>query len=292
MLRGAWMETGVTGSATLEERLLDDPDDAEAWAAYGAWLRAQGDPRADWFGFEALAATAEERALVPGWLAREQVHRAPPNASAQDCEWRHGFAVGVRLHVGGRRDARGLRELMADRRAQLVSRLELAFAEEAPARGLVALGQADLGRLRTLRARYGARGNQVARALAGQRALKLRVLDLRHSGLSDEGVVLLAGCEALGGVRALYLQGNRFTGRGLMALAGAPVFAGLEVLDLRYNPIGPAGAAALAESPGLGGLTTLLLHAAELGAEGVRALASSTRLPRELVRLWRAREGR
>ncbi|MFY0541314.1 hypothetical protein [Nannocystis pusilla] len=93
-------------------------------------------------------------------------------------------------------------------------------------------------------------------------------------------------------MRALYLQGNRFTGRGLAALAGASVFAGLEVLDLRYVPIGPAGAAALAESPGLGGLTILQLHAAELGAEGVRALASSTRLPRDLVRLWRAREGR
>ncbi|MFZ6178251.1 hypothetical protein [Nannocystis pusilla] len=283
----------MTGTAAaLAERLLDDPDDAEAWAAYAAWLRAQGDPRADWFGFEALAATAEERALVPGWLAREQVHRTPPGARTPDCEWRHGFAVGVTFGVGGRSDARGLRELLADRRAHLVSRLELVFAEEAPARGLAALGQADLGRLRTLRARYGARGNQVARALAGQPVLKLRVLDLRHSGLSDEGALALAGGERLGSVRALHLQGNRFTGRGLAALAGAPVFSRLEVLDLRYNPIGPAGAAALAEAPGLAGLTSLQLHAAELGAEGVRALASSTRLPRDLVRLWRGREGR
>ncbi|PCC67826.1 Leucine Rich repeat [Nannocystis exedens] len=279
-------------TAELEERLLDDPDDAGAWAAYGAWLRAQGDPRGDWFGFEALAATPEERALVSGWLARERVHRAPVGAATGDCEWRHGFAVAVKFHVRGRRDARELRELMADPRSQLVSRLELGFADEAPARGLSALAQVELGRLRTLLARYHGRGNQVARALRGQSALNLRVLDLRHSGLTDEGLVALAGCAALGGLRALYLQRNRFTGRGLAALAGAPALSRLEVLDLRYNPIGPAGAAALAESSQLGGLTALHVHAAEIEAEGVRALASSTRLPRDLVRFWRAQEAR
>ena len=51
----------------------------------------------------------------------------------------------------------------------------------------------------------------MARALAGQSALKLRVLDLRHSGLSGEGAAALARCERLGEVRALYLQGNRLT---------------------------------------------------------------------------------
>jgi hypothetical protein len=210
----------------------------------------------------------------------------------RDCEWRHGFVVGVRFQVGGRRDARALRELIADPRSGLLSRLELVVADEAPARGLSLLAEVELGRLRSLRARYQARGNQVARALAGQSALNLRILDLRHSGLTDEGLVALAGCERLRGLRALYLQRNRFTARGVSALARAPALAQLEVLDLRYNAIEPAGAAALADSPQLGGLTALHLHAEEIEPEGVRALASSTTLPRDLVRFWRAREGR
>jgi hypothetical protein len=275
---------------TLEERILVDPDDAEAWEVYAARLREQGDLRGELAALESVAETRAERAQLAAWTAEVQRRWTPPGVATSTCEWRHGCIVGFTFRFDGRSDARRFVELMADSRLHLVSRLQLEFADGLSSRALSAIATAELGRLRRLRARYHGRGNRVALALASQPTLNLRTLDLRHTGMTDEGLIALAGCAQLRGLRALSLQHNRFTARGVVALARAPALEAIEVLDLRHNAIAADGIAALAESPHLGRLTALYLYADELDRDGVRALASSTTLPRDLVRYWRAQE--
>lgn len=269
----------------IEARLLADPDDAGAWQAYAPWLLAQGDLRGT-----LVTGTPDERASIAARVDRERVHWAPLGVAMRGCVWRHGFVVAATIHVAGRGDARMLVRTMADPRSRLLGSLRLVFPAGVPSRALNWLAPADLGRLRSLRASYHERGNRVVRALTRQSALNLRTLDLRHSGVTDDGLLALAGCERLRGLQALYLQRNRFTSRGVAALARSPVLSGLEVLDLRHNAIGATGAAALAESPHLGGLAALHVHADELDPDGVHALASSTSLPHDLVRFWRGQD--
>lgn len=276
--------------AAIEARLLDDPSDEGAWRCYAPWLRAQGDPRGEWIALEAFADTAAERAWLAARLAEQHARWTPLALWAEHCTFRRGFVVAGTMHIAGRSDARRLADLMRAHDARLLGELRLVFADRTPPRGLAALAEAALDRLRVLRAGEHGRGNRVARALASQPTLNLRVLDLRRSGLTDEGLVALAGSPALGRLRALHLQQNLVTARGVAALAASPALAGLELLDLRHNPLGADGAAALAASPHLDSLTALHLHAGELGAAGVRALASSTTLPHDLVRLWRAQD--
>jgi len=270
----------------LEARILDDPYDEIAWDRHAAWLLRQGDPRGEWLALTTLASTPEEQA----WLATSLSVGLPMGARSDECVWRHRCVVGARVHIAGRGDVRRLVQLTADPYARLLRSLTLVFDAALRSRALAPLVRARLGQLRSLRAGYQARGNRVVRALVEQPQLHLRTLDLRHAGITDEGMLALAGCEQLRGLRALYLQHNRFTARGAEALLRAPALAELAVLDLRHNPIGVAGAAALAQSPHLGGLTTLYLYAGELERDGVRALARSTTLPRDLVRYWRAVE--
>lgn len=270
--------------ATLEARLLDDPDDEAAWHAYAAWLRATGDPRGEWIALQAFADTAHEREWLAARVTEQHARWTPLAVWTQHCVFRHGFPVAATLHVAGRSDARQLAALMGDPGARLLGSLDLAFRDGTPSRGLTPLEGASLERLRSLRSVHHMRGNRVARVLGLQPALNLRVLDLRRSGLTDDGRA------ALRGLRALHLQHNRVTARGVAALAGSPALAGLELLDLRHNPIGPDGAAALAAAPQLDNLTALHLHAGEVGPAGVRALATSTTLPPDLVRLWRAQD--
>lgn len=277
-----------SSAAAVEARILANPDDASAWQAYVPWLRVQDDPRAEWIALAAYAETPLEREWLTAQLAREHPRWTPSAVWTDDCVFRHGFAIAATIRIGNRSDARGVARLLDDRRARLLRELRLVFHDTAPARGLDVLEEASFARLRVLRAAYHGRGNRVLRALARQPALNLEVLDLRHAGVTDEGLAWLADCTALFGVRALHLQHNRFTGRGVAALAASPVLTGVEELDLRHNAIGEAGAAALSASPHLGAVTALRLHAGEIEAAGVRALASSTTLPRDLVRLWRA----
>jgi hypothetical protein len=269
---------------SLETRLLDDPDDAAAWSAYAAHLLAHGDPHGELLALESLAETPAERA----WISRVRDACSPPWAT--DCEWRHTFVVRASIRVDGRADVRHLAELLADPRARLLGGLRIVFGATAPRRALGPIDAADFSRLRALQVCYHPRGNRVVRALVDQPALHLRTLDLRHSGLSDDGLIALARCRQLHDLRALHLQHNRFTARGVAALAESPALAGLTLLDLRHNAIGPAGAAALAASPHLAAIETLHLHAAELAPAGVHALATSTTLPRDLVRYWRAQD--
>ena len=72
----------------------------------------------------------------------------------------------------------------------------------------------------------------------------LRVLDVRHDGLSDLGV--LAGTPLLRGLKSLRAQRNRITGEGLTEFLSCEYVASIERLDLRYNPLGERGARELA----------------------------------------------
>jgi hypothetical protein len=206
-----------------------------------------------------------------------------------DCELRRGFLVAATFRIAGRADARECAGVINHENYRLLGRVCLRFDDLVAARALAPLAGADLSRLRTLRACHHFRGNQLASALGRQSGLNLHTLDLRHSALSDDGLIALAGCR-LRGLRSLHLQHNRFTARGLAVLARSPLLTGLERLDLRHNAIGSEGAAAIAESPHLGQLTALLLYGGEVGRDGVRALAASTTLPRDLVRYWRAQD--
>lgn len=270
----------------VEGRILDDPDDEVAWDAHAASLLEQGDPRGERLALATMATTEEERA----WLASGLSAGMPMGARLDECVWRHRCVVAARVHIAGRGDVWRLVQLMADAHARLLGSLTLVIDAGVRSRALAPLVGAKFWQLRALRAGYHARGNRVVRVLVEQPQLHLRTLDLRHAGLTDEGMLALAGCEQLRGLRALYLQHNRFTARGAEALLRSPALAGLAVLDLRHNSIGAAGAAALAASPHLGGLTALYLYAGELERDGVRALARSTTLPGDLVRYWRAVE--
>ncbi len=274
--------------AEVEAGILDDPEDGAAWQAYVPWLRAQGDVRAELIDLVSEADTPARSAMLEAWAGEGRMRYTPNGVVASECEWRHGFVVGASVRIGHRQGVRWLVDLMADEQARLLGRLDLDIDAAVPTRSLAGLDRADLRRLRWLRAAYNARGNRVARALAGQPTLHLRSLDLRYSGLTDDGLLALAGCERLRGLRSLYLQHNRFTAIGVAALARSPALAEVTVLDLRYNAVGAAGAVALAESPHLGGISRLYLYAAEIEAAGVAALGASKVLPRDMVRFWRA----
>lgn len=276
--------------AEIEARILDDPDDAAAWQAYVPWLRAHGDERAELIDLESEADTPARRAQLDAWAAEGVSRWIPTGLTPGECVMRHGFVVAVSTRVRDRGDAQTFVLTLADARARLIGRMDLEITGDAPTRSLLALNEAAFGRLRELRAAYQARGNRVALALARQPTLALRVLDLRHSGLTDDGLVALAGCAGLRGLRSLYLQHNRLTGRGVAALAGSPALAGVTLLDLRHNAIGRVGAEALASSPHVGALRRLHAYAAEVGRDGARALGASTTLRCELARWWRGAE--
>lgn len=108
--------------------------------------------------------------------------------------------------MAGRGDVWRLVQLMADAHARLLSSLTLVIDAGVRSRALAPLVGAKFWQLRALRAGYHARGNRVVRALVEQPQLHLRTLDLRHAGLTDEGMLALAGCEQLRGLRSLVLS--------------------------------------------------------------------------------------
>ncbi len=63
----------------------------------------------------------------------------------------------------------------------------------------------------------------------------LRVLDLKSSGIGDEGARLLAGCPHLTGLEELLLECNDIRDAGALALARTPHFPSLKELWLSRN---------------------------------------------------------
>jgi uncharacterized protein (TIGR02996 family) len=120
---------------------------------------------------------------------------------------------------------------------------------------------------------------RAVRALAGAPGLALTHLDLSLNNIGDEGVIALASCRGLAGLRALrlgsfdYEDEVRIGDAGARALAAGP-WVGLEELDLSYHAIGNEGALALARSEVLAGLHRLDMSGpmALYGEEGRAAL--------------------
>lgn len=282
----------------LEARIRANPDDAENWKVYGDWLITQGDRRGELVALEALAARTGDVAIRTMIAALTAAHRdewTPRLGQAVELTWRHGFVCEVAARdISQPYQIDRLALLLADPQARLLTGLQLGFAEwideDVRAELLGELLSLELAQLRSLQVAYHVWGDAVAHALVQRPTLALTSLDLRYSGLTNAGLIELAGCEQLAGLRSLHLQHNAFGAEGVAALASSPWLSRLETLDLRYNAIDVDGASALAQSTRLGSLTTLYLHAADLDAPSVHALASSTTLQRDLVRFWRAQD--
>jgi uncharacterized protein (TIGR02996 family) len=280
----------------LEAQLRANPDDAENWKVYGDWLIDQGDRRGELISLEALAERTGDiaiRKMIADLIDAHQHDWTPRLAQGFEFAWRHGFVQAVTLsNIWDPDQIQRLALLLADPCARLVTKLRLGFApsidEDVRADLLAELLELELGELQSLQVAYHAWGDALAHALVQLPTIALTHLDLRYSGLTNAGLIELAHCERLAGLRALYLQHNAFTAEGLAALASSPSLSQLETLDLRYNQIGEDGVSALAQSSWLGALTNLYLHAADLDTPSIHALASSTTLPRDLVRFWRA----
>ena len=128
--------------------------------------------------------------------------------------------------------------------------------------------------------------NDLGLAECGQLEL-LNELRIRHTGLDEAGVGMLAGCPSLTGLTVLDLGHNLLHGPGLEALAHAPGLAGLHSLELIHNPLGydqrEVALRALRgflNSPLAGRLSRLGLAQTALGPRGVEMLAASQALSR------------
>jgi uncharacterized protein (TIGR02996 family) len=278
----------------IEDRIRASPGDNEAWKVYADWLLDQGDARGELILLELQLGKGEDRAR-DAIAAITDEHRASwqptPTLPVQvEYGWLHGFVRGATVkNIGQAEDLRSLRRLFADPQARLLSALKLHFRRPVDATVFESLAELDLGNLSWFCAGNIECADALVDALVRQPTLQLSELDLRHVGLSDVGLLALAECTRLRGLRKLHLMHNDFGAEGVLALANSPVVSELEELDLRENAIGVRGASALANSPFLGRLATLRLYADDIGKDGIAALASSTTLPRKLVRDWQAR---
>lgn len=107
---------------------------------------------------------------------------------------------------------------------------------------------------------------------------RIRSLDLRLTGLGDEGMQVLAGSVHLSNLRRLAAPNTTLTDRGVHALIRSPYLNELEELDLSGNYFGAEAARALADWPGARNLRKLWLTNNAIGDDGVRALAHSPHL--------------
>ncbi len=276
----------------IEDTLRASPDDDEAWRVYADWLLDRGDRRGELIMLELLAAKDPRlREPIAALIAECRSSWEPAALPLQArYEWRRGFVCEATISALARApQIRSLGRLLADPQARLLGCLRLRFQRSARREIIKPFAELDLGKLHTFQAAYLEQGDRLVHALVQQPELRLTTLDLRYAGITDEGLIALATCTQLRGLRALYLQHNAFGGKGVEALASSVALSELEVLDLRSNTIGHVGAHALARSRVLGRLETLYLHADDIGQAGVAELESSTSLPHDLVRFWRAR---
>ncbi len=199
--------------------------------------------------------------------------------------WRRGFVVSVELFT--QEAIARLPEMLAHSEARLLARVRIGSPQVRDRdldASLAKLGAHDLRQIEVLRLPDVSLGPGWTHFVRTARLDALARLDLRYTGLTDEGVEALASASGLPQLASLSLQRNRVGFEGAIALAGAPGLSRLAHLDLRYNPIGAAGAEALAR---LGGLEQLLVYPEDVGEQGVEALRRSPN-PR-IRRYWRCR---
>ncbi|HAA55913.1 MAG TPA: hypothetical protein DCE42_14210 [Myxococcales bacterium] len=121
-----------------------------------------------------------------------------------------------------------------------------------------------------------------------------RALNLRSTGISDEGVKRLCAHPCVDGLEELDVSNNfsydkvhdHYSERGVLtdasafAIANSPYTYALKTLHLEQNVIGAKGVEAIAQSPQLQHLEELYLEENPIGVEGVRALAASPHMGR------------
>jgi uncharacterized protein (TIGR02996 family) len=109
--------------------------------------------------------------------------------------------------------------------------------------------------------------------LSSPLVLGLRKLALAHCGLNTARTQLLAS-GVFTGLRVLDLSHNPIGNEGAAALAGSPHLAGLLVLNLRYSQVGDEGVLAILESPLADGLVLLDLTGSPASAETKELVAA------------------
>lgn len=271
-------------SATHRELLqavLDAPHDLEPRMVLADFYMQAGDPRGELISAQCKLAG---RGLSPStrvFFAKRvsdlldehgDVWAAPARGIARGWEFRCGF---IHKIVGTSNKVLGGWEPLWE--VEPVVHLELTSVD---ARVAARLAESPLlGRLRYLTIR-GNIGDKGARALAESPHLaRLERLNLKDTGIGDEGVRSLAAARDLR-CKSLALTGNEISDQGAKLLAQSPVLEAVEALYLSRTQIGDEGVAALARSPHLGKLDTLALGTLEeLTDQGAQALIDSKGLP-------------
>lgn len=125
---------------------------------------------------------------------------------------------------------------------------------------------------------HGGIGNEAIRALA-ESPFRLKHLDLSGTGVTAEGIAILARHPSFHELRKLGLAGTPIQDAGLEALADTPLLSRWlshnPQIDLRSTGISRWGARVLARCPAIRGVTDLNLSFNGLGDPGIRELTAS-----------------
>lgn len=86
----------------IERRLVDNPDDREAWQVYSDWLQEQGDPRGELIALEMAgqteAAAVHQQKNAAELLGPLAAHQKTYDGEDTDAfQWKHGFIERLRL---------------------------------------------------------------------------------------------------------------------------------------------------------------------------------------------------
>jgi uncharacterized protein (TIGR02996 family) len=179
---------------------------------------------------------------------------------------------------GNRVGDRGLQALAGSRRLAGLADVHLGDNRIGPAGAAALAGSPLQAGLAALDLSHNDIGDEAVRALVSGGLARPRLLNLYATGMTPEGMGLLARSPTLSGVKSLDVGGNHFGDEGVRLLAASPGAAGLTTLGLDCSSVRPSGVRALAGSPFLGGLTSLDLDTNYVEDEGAATLAASPRL--------------
>lgn len=224
--------------STFLEAVLASPDDDAPRLAYAAWLRERGDPRGAFIRVQCALAGAE---------GRDPARRAALEAEEQDLLDRDRRRALWLAEIGLTDNGvnafrRGFVERVGLSLDELLARHE-ALARATPVRSL----------------RVWEIGARLDALLDLPLLRQLRELSLRGAGCGADAIRALSSCEALAGLGALDLAGNRFGVQGTEAFAASPVWSSVTRLDLTRCSLGPAALKELARSQPLARLDELIL---------------------------------
>jgi uncharacterized protein (TIGR02996 family) len=306
--RGAKAADALGSTKDLEARVRAASDtDWPTWLVFGDWLLEQGDVRGELIQLEhknAERPNDETQKAIDALVKQHQKSwKSGLPTGVKVTEWRHGFVSAARVTWGEGAPAT-IEKLLQAKAARLLTALQIRAVEKGEGdeddfdedqdpeemerkpvdiSGLEAL---DFGALATLDLAYMHVAAAGADVLCRSPHLRgLTTLDLRHAGLGNEGIKILASRGTLPALRVAHLQRNTIEAEGAAALAKAPWK--LAALDLRYNAIGAEGARALASAPFMATLERLAIFKNDVEPEGARALAACEALRPSIRSYWR-----